>query len=299
MRRNNFSYLVKQGIIGVWRNKLMSFASLCILMVSLLLVGLSVLVMMDAEIVLGNVEDKNEVAIFLNDDADINHIRDLLSTNPLVDKEKIVYVSKEEGLEEYKKDQDEYSDLFENLPYNPVPAAFKVGITDLTKLTTAVSQFETIKGVYKVNAPHDFASVVLDIRTTMSVIGVAILIALVSVCLVIVSNTTRASVFARRKEINIMRYVGATNSFIKMPFFVEGMFIGVIAGVCSWWLTQLAYNALFQLFEKDFSLWLVFGLSDIISFGDISWIVFLANCVGGATLGAIGTVLSMGKHLKV
>lgn len=297
MRRNNFTYLIKQGIVSVWKNRLMSFASICILMVSLLLVGLSVLLMMDVEIILGNVEDKNEIAVFLNDDADETHIKDMLTTNEFI--ESVVFVSKEEGLAKYMEGQDEYTALFESLPFNPVPAAFKVQINDLSKMDSVVEQIKTIDGVYEVSAPYDFAGFMVDIRGTLTIIGIAVLIALVTVCIVIVSNATRASVFARRKEISIMKYVGATNSFIKTPFFVEGAFIGIIAGAASWILTQLAYNALYQLFSQDISLWVVFGMINIIPFESVSLYCLAFNCIAGALLSTIGTMLSMGKHLKV
>ena len=130
-------------------------------------------------------------------------------------------------------------------------------------------------------------------------IATAVLIALVVVSVVIVSNAIRTSVFARRNEINIMKYVGATNGFIKAPFFVEGMFIGILAGAAAWGLTWLVYDSVFSLFSEDMTLWQMFGFFDLIPFNDIMWTVLAVNCVAGALLGAVGTVISTGKHLKV
>jgi cell division transport system permease protein len=96
-----------------------------------------------------------------------------------------------------------------------------------------------------------------------------------------------------------MKHVGATNSFIKFPFFIEGMFIGVLAGAASWFLTKIAYEAVVSLFSSEITLLQIFGLTNLIGFNDITWIVLAANCTAGAFLGAIGTIFSMGKHLKV
>ena len=231
---NNLSYLIKQGIRSVWKNRFMSFASLCIMTVSLILVGMSAIVMLDCGIILDNVSDKNEISVYLNDDADIKHIGEVLKSNTLT--EKVDFVSAEEGLKKMVEQYSEQKELFQNLPYNPVPATYMVTINDLDKISTAVQQFKAIDGVYKVNAPMDFAGFIKDLRTTFTIIGIVLIVALGTVSVIIISNTTRLSVFSRRKEIAIMRIVGATNSFIKTPFFVEGLFIGLLSGLLSWFV---------------------------------------------------------------
>ena len=294
---NNISYLIKQGIASVWKNRFMSFASLCILTVSLLLVGLSALVMLDCGIILDSVSDKNEISVYMEDGADIEHIKDVLNSNTLV--ESISYISPEEGLAEMMEQYKEQSSLFESLPYNPVPPTYMVTINDLDKIDTAVEQFSAIEGVYKVNAPMDFAGFIRDIRTTFTVIGIVLIAALGTVSIIIISNTTRLSVFARRKEISIMRIVGATNAFIKTPFFVEGMFIGLLSGVFSWLLTKFIYEGLFSVFSENLGMWSALGMSSILQFSDFCGYALAAYCVAGAFLGAIGTVFSTGKYLKV
>ena len=158
---NNLSYLIKQGIRSVWKNRFMSFASLCIMTVSLILVGMSAIVMLDCGIILDNVSDKNEISVYLNDDADIKHIGEVLKSNTLT--EKVDFISAEEGLKKMIEQYSEQKELFENLPYNPVPATYMVTINDLDKISTAVQQFKAIDGVYKVNAPMDFAGFIKDL----------------------------------------------------------------------------------------------------------------------------------------
>lgn len=294
---NNLSYLIKQGIRSVWKNRFMSFASLCIMTVSLILVGMSAIVMLDCGIILDNVSDKNEISVYLNDDADIKHIGEVLKSNTLT--EKVDFISAEEGLKKMIEQYSEQKELFENLPYNPVPATYMVTINDLDKISTAVQQFKAIDGVYKVNAPMDFAGFIKDLRTTFTIIGIVLIVALGTVSVIIISNTTRLSVFSRRKEIAIMRIVGATNSFIKTPFFVEGLFIGLLSGLLSWFVTKLVYENLYNLFTQNLGMWNALGMGDILQFPEISWYVLAACCGAGALLGAIGTVLSTGKYLKV
>lgn len=300
MRTSNVTYLVKKGISSVWKNLLMSFASFSILMVSLLLVGCSVLMMMNVNTIMKNIEDTNEIAIYLNEgitQKQVDHIRSVLEKNDQITE--VTYRSKEEALADFRSNMAEYSELLDYLEENPMPETFLVRVDDISKIRQVVVEINSIEGVEKIQAPYDFASILIEIRNTFSLIAGAVLIALVIVSIVIVSNTIRTSVFARRTEISIMRYVGATSGFIKTPFFVEGMFIGILAGAAAWGLTWVVYDAVFSLFSTDLTLWQMFGFYGLIPFDDIMWIVLAVNCAAGALLGAVGTVFSTGKYLKV
>lgn len=300
MRTSNATYLVKKGISSVWKNFLMSFASFSILMVSLLLVSCAMLLMMNVNTIMSNIEDTNEITIYLEEnitDKQIKHIRSVLEKND--DITDVQYQSKEQALENFRNDMGEYSELLDYLDENPMPEAFLVRVKDLTKIRAVDKALNEIEGVEKTKAPYDFANVLTHIRNTLSIIGGAVLLALIVVSIVIVSNTIRTSVFARRNEINIMRYVGATSGFIKTPFFVEGMFIGILAGAAAWGLTWLVYDSVFSLFTADLTLWQMFGFYGLTPFDDIKWFVLAVNCAAGAFLGAVGTVISTGKYIKV
>ena len=300
MKSNNVTYLIKRGISSVWKNFVMSFACFCVLAVSLVLVGCTVLMMMNVNIVMGNIENTNEITIYLEEgvtDKQLEHIRSVLDKND--DITEVTYHSKEQALEDFRNNMAEYSELLDYLDENPMPEAFLVRVNDLTKIRHVVDTINSIEGVEKTKAPYDFASNLIEIRNTFSIIAGAVLLALVVVSIVIVSNTIRTSVFARRNEISIMRYVGATSGFIKTPFFVEGMFIGILAGAASWGLTWLVYDSVTSLFSADLTLWQMFGFFGLIPFDDIMWIVLAVNCCAGALLGAVGTVFSTGKYLKV
>ena len=300
MRTSNVTYLVKKGISSIWKNFLMSFASFCILMVSLLLVSCAVLLMMNVNKIMSNIEDTNEITIYLQEDISdkqVEHIKSVLEKNQ--DITDVKYYSKEQALDDFRDNMAEYSELLDYLDKNPMPETFLVRVKDLSKIRHVVNTVNDIEGVEQTKAPYDFASVLVQIRNTFTLIGGAVLIALVVVSIVIVSNSIRTSVFARRNEISIMRYVGATSGFIKAPFFVEGMFIGILAGAAAWGLTWLIYDSVFALFSADLTVWQMFGFYGLTPFGDIMWYVLAVNCAAGALLGAVGTVFSTGKYLKV
>lgn len=300
MRTSNVSYLIKKGISSVWKNFIMSFASFSILLVSLLQVSMTVLIMMNLNIIMGNIEDTNEITVFIEDgvsEAQVNKIHNTLNNNDnLTD---VRFIPKEEGLENFKENMGEYSELLSYLDENPVPDTFLVRVKDLKNIKLAVTAISSIDGVELVKTSDDFAGALINIRNTFTVIIIAVLATLIIVSVIVVSNTIRTSVFSRRNEISIMKYVGATNTFIKLPFFVEGTFIGILSGAAAWGLTWFIYDSVFALFTDNLSLWEMFGFFNLIPFNSISPFVLVINCVTGAVLGAVGTVFSTGKYLKV
>jgi cell division transport system permease protein len=133
----------------------------------------------------------------------------------------------------------------------------------------------------------------------VTIVAIAIIIALAVVSMVIISNTTKASVFARRNEISIMKYVGATNAFIRIPFFVEGMITGIAAGMVATLITWLGYDAVIDLLTNEVNILNIIGMGSIIPFSGIAFKVAGAYILSGALIGALGSVLSTRKHLNV
>lgn len=300
MRMSNFGYLVKRGVGSVFKNAMMSLASFCVLLVSLLMVGLSVLVAIDIGVVLSNIEEKNEINVYVYGDVEqsvLTHITDAIDANPNTGS--VIFYSKDEAWADKQEEMPEMAELFDYLPENPMPHTFRVTVQDISRISETAEEFGTIEGVEKVSAPYDFASALVNIRSTLAAIGISLLAVMIITSVIIIYNSIRSSVYSRKKEINIMKVVGATNAFVKIPFFIEGMFIGVIAGVASWILTKITYEAIVQLFRDDVTIWEIFGLVDVIPFDQVTWYVLAANCVLGALLGAIGTIISTGKYVKV
>lgn len=299
MRTSNVSYLVKKGISSVWKNFIMSFASFSIMLVSLLQVSCAILLMLNINIIMGNIEDTNQIVIYAKDnitDAQLQHIGDVLRSNGnLTD---VRYYSKEEALEDFRKDMAEYADLLQYLEENPMPETYLARIVDISNIRATAAAVSGIDGVEQVKVPYEFAESLTNIRSTFTIIVIAVLLTLIVVSIVIVSNTIRTSVFSRRSEITIMKYVGATNGFIKLPFFVEGCFVGILSGAAAWGLTWFIYESIFSLFVGNVTLWQMFGFVNMIPFSSVCWIVLAINCLAGALMGAAGTLISMGKYLK-
>ena len=154
--------------------------------------------------------------------------------------------------------------------------------------------------IYDIRSPGDFIDILSGLKSMIAIISIVVLSALLVVSLVIIYNTTRASVDFRKKEINIMKYVGATNTFIKVPFFIEGMLMGILAGGVATLLTWLGYRELTELLMRDTTLWSVFNVSSFIPLeGTLFIAMVLCYVASGAVIGAIGTVMSTGKYLKV
>lgn len=302
MKLSSMNYLVGKGIKSVWKNKMMSFASFCIMLVSLLMVGLSVLAAININKIISGIEGKNEVIVVIKDDTTDEAITALeASIKSISNVDTVSFYSREEAWESMmKKLSDAEKDLFQYADGdNPLPDTYKVSVKDIEKMADTTNLMTTFEGVDSVQASNEFADVLISIRNIFSVIALAVVVALIIVCLVIISNTTRTSVFARRKEINIMKYVGATNKFIKIPFQIEGTLIGIFAAVAAFVLTMFVYRGVFNLFEGNYQLLTILGVNTLYSFTDIFVPVAVAYLAAGAIIGAIGTTISTSKYVKV
>ncbi len=301
MKASSVRYLAGQGLKSIWRNRMMSFASFCIILVSLLMVGLSVLLSINLNRIIGGIEGKSEVIVQIKDntdDAAQDELKKKLEDIPNVNE--VEFYSKEEAWENMLEGMtDEEKDFFQYADDNPLPDTFRITVVDIKKMTETTTQIDTFDNVESTKSPTAFADVLISIRRSVTIISGAIVIALIIVCMIIISNTTRASVFARRKEINIMKYVGANNSFIRIPFFVEGMIVGILAAATALLLTMFAYDGVYNILNDDFKLWNILGVKSLYSFKDMLWPVAGAYAVAGALIGAVGTSISIGKHLKV
>lgn len=301
MKVSGFKYLVKQGVENIWKNRMMAFASFCVLLVSLLLVGVASLVYANLSSMIGGVEDKNEIVVYLNDgitDEEISTVKGRL--DQIENISSVTFYSKEESFEDLKKSMSDYEMLFDSLgDDNPLIDAYRVQVKDIEKISDTIIQVESIEQVYSIRAPMDFVNILMDLRKIITVVCSVVICALVVISVVIIANTTKASVYSRRAEIQIMKYVGATNSFIRIPFFVEGMITGFFAGLLALIITWFSYDSLVDLMTGQADIVSVIGMNSIIQFGDVAWITAILYLVIGTLFGAVGSVIAMRKHLNV
>ena len=301
MKLSGVRYLTRQGLENIWKNRMMAFASFCVLLVSILLVGISTLLFMNLDSMIGGIEDKNEVIVFLETDATMEETEQVQSKLEQIDNiTDITFYSKEKAMEDMKESMKEYSDVFDSLGTdNPLPDSFRLKIKDISHTAETVQLMNEIDHIMKIRAPYDFVNILSEMRNIITWVAGAVIIALAIVSMVIISNTTKASVFARRNEISIMKYVGATNAFIRFPFFVEGMVTGAVAGVIATIITWIGYDAVVELLTKEVNLLNVIGMGSIIPFGKIAIKVAIIYVLAGALIGALGSVFSTRKHLDV
>ena len=246
--------------------------------------------------------DQNEVVFFIKDDATQEQIDEtfasLKNDERLFD---VVYTDKAQALEEYKETMGDSAILLEGLEGedNPCPASYRFKVADLSQTSAIVGELESNPIKELINAPTDVADTMTNVKDMINVFGLVLVVVLVVVSLVIIANTIRATVFSRRREINIMKYVGATNNFIRVPFFVEGILIGAIAAILAFLLIWGGYSLLFNYMTNHASVWLKQLLSSIIPFSQIAWPLLGCFMGSGVIVGTVGCTFSIRNHLKV
>lgn len=301
MKWSSFRYLTKQGLHNLRANRLMSLASIGVLTACLLLTGIAGLFSANVNSLVEYLGDQNETVVYLDQslsDEQLASVDQTLRSMPGL--AAVTYVSQEEVLETYKGYMSEYADLFNDFEEdNPFHANYRVVLEDLNQLDEMIAQLEQIDGVYSVSAPTQLSSVFLTIQRAVTYAGWALVAVLALVSVVVISNTIRLTVFARRKEINIMKYVGATNGFIRWPFFVEGTSVGLISGLLAAGLVIGAYALVVNKVGAMSGFWGPILGSCLLSVGQVWPIVLGAFLIFGVIIGSIGTATSIRKYLEV
>ena len=299
MKLSSFRYLVGQGFDNVWKNRVMAFASFCVLLVSLLLVGISVLFYININSIIGGIEDKNEVIVYLLDGTTPERVSEIGEYLQKMDNiGSVDLYTREEAFDDLKNKMSDYTEVFDSLGNdNPLPDAYRIRVSDISRMDETLRATEQIPDVEYVSSPDSFIELLTETRRVVTIVASAIIVAMLIVSMVIISNTTRASVFSRRREISIMQSVGATKAFIRFPFFIEGMINGFMAGVFATLLTWFSYDSLVNLLSR-FDVLSTIGLGNVIPYSKISIIVMLSYIIAGSLIGAFGSVLSTRVHLK-
>ena len=298
---NSFFYLVKQGFKNLWNNRLMSLASIGVLVSCMLLIGAAALLSVNVSNVVDELEDQSEAIVYLDDgtsDADRERIRkDIIATGKI---STVEFISKEEALSSMMESMGDEGLLFEAYKEdNNLPDSYRITFDDVSDLESTVAAIENIDGVLSVSAMTEVANVIIGLKKMAYVGGVIIIGLLIAVSLMIVGNTIKITVFSRRREVNIMKYVGATNGFIRLPFIVEGMSLGVISGAISYGLIYFGYDYFTKWVLSQKSEWFSMLVSGIVPFTAISHQLLIGFLGGGALIGIFGCITFIGRHLKV
>ncbi len=291
MSFSGLGYLIKEGFKNVWNNRIMSIASVCVLISCLVLTGSAVLFSMNVSQLVESVGDSNETTVYLDDGLSrIEAVYVGRDIQKLKNIEKAEYYSKDEAIAEYKDMLGE--EVFENLKDdNPLPDAYKVSMDDLSKYDKTVEKILKIKGVDSVSNRSDIARRLTEINNLVQTLSFWIVLALGIISLFIISNTIRATMHNRRFEISIMKSVGATNAFVRIPFVVEGMVIGFIASVISTVALIFLYDGIMNIVSNL----IPFTAMPIMSVIGYVAAIFI---IAGIVIGALSGFISIRKYLK-
>ena len=303
MKLSGVKYLANQGVENIWKNKMMAFATFCVLLISLLLVGMAGLFYVNVNSMIQGLGSQNEVVVLMQlgtTDEQNTAAQEAIAAIENVDT--IDFISKEEALDRQRTNLPSAQRIFNDYIGDDasfMPDGFSVTVKNNDQIAGTTAKIAAIDGVQSANASPQISEFLRELRRVVSLIAGAVIIALAVVSMIIISNTTKASVFARREEIQIMKYVGATNAFIRMPFFVEGMVTGFVAGVGSFFITWAVYRSIYNVLINQSMLMNTFGAGSLIPFNKIRIIVLIAYIVVGAFIGALGSVISTRKHIDV
>ena len=302
MKWSSFKYLARQGLHNMINNRLMSFASVGVLTVCLIITGVAGLFTANMNSLMLYLRSQNEVVVYLDENLDEAGLASVDSAlRSISGLKEVTYVSKDEALDLMRDSMGDKADLFDVFEgeENPFFANYKVVLRDVGQMDEIVPQLESISGVVDVNVPTGLSDLVVNIHKAVTVISVGLVVVLGFVSIVVISNTIRLTVFARRKEINIMKYVGATNGFIRLPFFVEGIAVGLIAGLISSAIVLGGYQLLI-IYSVDFpAFWGSILNSVLLGMNQVWWKVLVAFLAFGSLIGSVGTATSIRKYLHV
>ena len=301
MRFSSFTYLVGQGLHNLRANRLMTFASMGVLTVCMLLIGAAYLLGVNIDAMVAYIGDQNETGVYMNDDASEEQIAAadtaIRNTPHVVG---VTYMSPEDVLATYGDMLAEYTNLqqvFEN--DNPFTPNYRVSVDGPDNIGAVSAQLLQIDGVTSVNAPLAMADTFTSLQRVINYACYGIVAVLAIVSIVVINNTIKITVFNRRKEIGIMKLVGATNGFIRFPFFVEGVTSGLISAGIASGIVCGAYYALCRWYaENPSNLSQMFGGS-LVPLENVWYYIVGGFVLLGFVLCGLGTATSIRKHLNV
>ncbi len=286
-------YLFKEGVRNVWNNRMMSLASIGVLVSCLIITGAAVLLSMNVTSVVDSIGKENQVTVFLDDD--VKELEAVMMIAPEIRKLDNIsdcqFYSKDQAIADLK---DELGSLFSELQGddNPLPHAFHVTMIDISQYQDTVENIKQVDGVYKISDRSEVAGKLTSLNELVTQIGIWLIIILGLISLFIISNSIRMTMYSRRFEISIMKSVGATDWFVRIPFIIEGIVLGVISGLISSGIIAFLYEGL------------VVAVQFIIPFSEIPYSrvaleMSVAFVLMGMFVGALGAAISIGRYLKM
>ncbi len=354
MKMGSVKYLVGEGVKNTWVNRLMSLASVGVLVACMVIIGLAILISENVNKAVGNLEQQNVVMAYMKDyswalygDKDVSSDTSSKSSSAAASSDSttssatsgtestsgdekadengvkqsdyivhseeeakalcdeiakldnvasVTYVSPEEGLESVKKSmlegQESYFSFLDEKNGNPMSGAAKIQMKDMSRFDETVEQIKKFDGISDIQSQSDLAEKITAIKKGIGIAGFWIIAILMVIALVIVSNTIRVTMYNRKLEISIMKAVGATDSFVRIPFVVEGMLIGVVSALIAEGLLYFCYRVATETIISTL------GTSDIVHYSDVAGWLLLVFIGIGIFAGVLGSVIMISKYLR-
>ena len=301
MKLSTFGFLPRRGVRNLGKHWAMTIACIASLSVCMTLNTFATLAEVNVDSMVNYLGQQNEMVVFVDpeaDDATTASVGERITATPGVSS--VQYMSKEDTLNAYRGFLSDYASLLDEFENdNPFKANYRVSLSDLSQMSAISQQFQTIPGVYSVSAPVEMTNTFVEIQKVVTKGGQAIIAVLMIVSIITVGSTIRLSVFARRREIEIMKYVGATNAMVTLPFFMEGLTMGLISGAITSAAGIGGYYYIVEASSAFGSLWEMLMGAALVPVENVWPTILTYSLAGGALVGALGSTFSIRKHLNV
>lgn len=295
MNKNNISYLLREGLRGVFLHGFRSFASVCVTVACLIIMGTFSLVLYNLHVMIVELERENEVLVYVDEDYSEAKAKSVGSQINLIENvHNAEFVSREDALADFVEEQEDKK-LFDGIDAATFRDRFVVTLEDNTRIEQTVLEIGKVEGVADVVAHYEIAEGFQVVQRVMNVASGFIILLLFVVSLFIISNTVKLSMYDRKEEIAIMKMVGATDSFIRLPFVVEGLILGLIGAFVAFFLQWGLYGFLESIIERLDTLQLL----SVVPFAEVVEMVIIIYLLTGIAVGVLGGLLSIRKFLKV
>ena len=327
MKLHSVRYLTGEGCKNVWVNRLMTISSVGVLTACMVMIGLALLISFNIDKIIGNLEQQNVVMVYFNDKNSVLYgdAAPILAEGEVFDVEKIAdshylihneeeakavcdeiekldnvasveFISKEDALEAVKstmlEGQEEYFEFLDAENGNPLSDGARVHLEDMATFNATVDKIKTVSGVNNIQSQGDMAEKINSIKNGVGIAGVWIIALLLVISLVIVSNTIRVTMYNRKLQIGIMKAVGATDAFVRIPFIVEGVLIGLISAIIAEGVVYFCYRVATETFVP------MLDRGQIIPFADVALMLLGIFTAIGVFAGMFGSAIMIGKYLR-
>ncbi|WP_073146831.1 permease-like cell division protein FtsX [Paramaledivibacter caminithermalis] len=299
MKIRSLGYMIREGFKNLWRNRMMSLASIGSVAATLIILGMIFILIFNINsLAEGAQQQFNSIQVYLKKDIDNARIEEIGDEIRKIEGIKeIKFQSKKDALETMKELWGEHGYLLQGLENdNPLPNSYIVFLNNIEDSSRVVEEIKLISGTDLVQFRKDIIDKLIWITDFVKIVGMVIIVILIAISVFIIGNTIKLTVAARRKEINIMKYVGATNWFIRWPFFIEGTFLGLFGSSIAFLIIYFSYKYLYNFAASNLYIMLTAYLVPMPKIVDSLLLMFI---VIGSGIGALGSINSMKKYLKV